>query len=68
MNPTTRTVAALGAAVVALVVAYGTAGAACHTLAPGRHRTAVVAPGGAHDPHGGTERDEDGLRPEPGED
>ncbi|MFH8770305.1 hypothetical protein ACIF83_11405 [Streptomyces sp. NPDC085866] len=61
MNPTTRTAAALAAAAVALVTAYGTAQAAGRTLAPAQHRTTVVAPGdGEHDPEEDVGLDENG--------
>ncbi|WEO94534.1 hypothetical protein A6P39_011230 [Streptomyces sp. FXJ1.172] len=64
---TTRTAAALAVAAVALVTAYGTAHAACRTLAPGQHRTAVATPGDDHDPKEDVELDENG-RPDPDED
>ncbi|MFI5975296.1 hypothetical protein [Streptomyces sp. NPDC051452] len=67
MNPTTRTAAALAGATVALVTAYGTAHAACHTLAPGQHRATVTAPADEHDPKEDVEVDENG-RPDLGED
>ncbi|MFB7506655.1 hypothetical protein [Streptomyces broussonetiae] len=64
---TTRTAAALAVLAVALVAAYGTAHAACRTLAPGQHRTAVSTPGDGHDPKEDVELDENG-RPDLGED
>ncbi|MFG3204282.1 hypothetical protein [Streptomyces sp. NPDC048192] len=60
MNLTVRTTAALAVAAVALIAAYGTADASCHTLAPGRHRAAVAASGGGHDPANDMAVDEDG--------
>ncbi|MFF8424595.1 hypothetical protein ACF07Y_05460 [Streptomyces sp. NPDC016566] len=61
MNRTTRTAAALAAAGVALVTAYGSAQAAGRTLAPAQHRTAVTAPGDdEHDPEEDVELDENG--------
>ncbi|MEU7300038.1 hypothetical protein AB0D42_04705 [Streptomyces sp. NPDC048304] len=60
MNLTTRTTAALAVAAVALIAAYGTADASCHTLAPGRHRATVAAPGGGQDPEEDVEVDEHG--------
>lgn len=67
MNPTPRTPAALAAAAVALVTAYGTAQAASRTLAPAQHRTTVAAPGDEHDPKEDVELDENG-RPDLRED
>jgi hypothetical protein len=67
MDLTTRTAAALAVAAVALVTAYGTAHAACHTLAPGPHRATVATPGDEHDPTEDVELDENG-RPDLGED
>lgn len=63
----TRTAAALAVAAVALVAAYGTAHAACRTLAPGLHRTTVATPGDEHDPKEDVELDENG-RPDLAED
>lgn len=61
MNPTTRTAAALAAAGVTLVTAYGTAQAAGRTLAPAQHRTTVAAPGDdENDPEEDVELDENG--------
>lgn len=61
MNRTTRTAAALAAAGVALVTAYGTAQAAGRTLAPAQHRSTVTAPGDdEHDPEEDVELDENG--------
>jgi hypothetical protein len=67
MNHTTRIAAALTGAAVALVTAYGTAQAACHTLAPGQHRVTVAAPVDEHDPKEDVEVDEHG-RPDLNED
>ncbi|MFI2207320.1 hypothetical protein ACH47Z_43010 [Streptomyces sp. NPDC020192] len=67
MNLTSRTAAALAVASVALVAAYGTAHAACRTLAPGQHRATVSTPGDEHDPKEDVELDENG-RPDLGED
>ncbi|MFJ9862770.1 hypothetical protein [Streptomyces sp. NPDC101165] len=61
MTPTTRTAAALAAAAVTLVTAYGTAQAAGRTLAPAQHRTTVATPSGdEHDPEEDVEVDENG--------
>ncbi|MFF7970939.1 hypothetical protein [Streptomyces sp. NPDC007905] len=57
MNPSTRTAAALAAAAVALVTAYGTARAASRIVAPAQHRATVAVPGDTHDP-----KQETGLR------
>ncbi|MEU8969334.1 hypothetical protein AB0D11_08650 [Streptomyces monashensis] len=67
MKLTLRTAVFLAVTAVALVAAYGTAHAACRTLAPGQHRAAVATPGGEHDPAEDVERDENG-RPDLGED
>ncbi|GAA3144663.1 hypothetical protein GCM10010521_34470 [Streptomyces rameus] len=61
MKHTTRTAAALAAATVALVTAYGTAHAACHTLAPGQQRATVASPADEHDPKEDVEVAENGL-------
>jgi hypothetical protein len=50
-----------------LVTAYGTAHAACRTLAPGQHRATVAAPVDEHDPKEDVEVDENG-RPDLDED
>ncbi|KOV69317.1 hypothetical protein [Streptomyces sp. MMG1121] len=60
MNLTTRTAAALAVAAVALIAAYGTAHAACRTLAPGQHRATYATSGDGHDPKEDVERDENG--------
>ncbi|MEU2062699.1 hypothetical protein [Streptomyces sp. NPDC013455] len=67
MNHTTRTAAALAVAAVALVTAYGTAHAACRTLAPGQQRATVAGPADEHDPKEDVEVDENG-RPDLTED
>ncbi|MFF5532223.1 hypothetical protein ACFY71_07045 [Streptomyces cinerochromogenes] len=67
MNHTTRTAAALAAAAVALVTAYGTAHAAGRVLAPGPHRATVSSPADEHDPKEDVELDENG-RPDLTED
>jgi hypothetical protein len=67
MNLTTRTAAALAVAAVALDAAHGIAQATGRTLAPAQHRTAVAAPGDAHDPKEDVELDENG-RPDVRED
>ncbi|WP_225825213.1 hypothetical protein [Streptomyces naphthomycinicus] len=75
MNHTTRTAGALAGAAVALVTAYGTAHAACHTLAPGQQRATVAGlqratvagPADEHDPKEDVEVDENG-RPDLTED
>ncbi|MFJ5029188.1 hypothetical protein ACIQB5_13945 [Streptomyces sp. NPDC088560] len=67
MNLTLRTVAFLAVPAVALAAVYGTAHAACRTLAPGQHRAAVATPGDEHDPKEDIERAENG-RPGLGED
>ncbi|MFI9246709.1 hypothetical protein ACIGXF_30045 [Streptomyces sp. NPDC053086] len=67
MKHTTRTAAALAVAAVALVTAYGTAHAACHTLAPGQQRATVTSPSDEHDPKEDVEVDENG-RPDLSED
>ncbi|MBL1084082.1 hypothetical protein JK359_19270 [Streptomyces actinomycinicus] len=67
MEHTTRTAAALAVAAAALVTAYGTAHAACRTLAPGQQRATVAAPTGEQDPKEDVEVDENG-RPDLRED
>ncbi|AYN38776.1 hypothetical protein D9753_07425 [Streptomyces dangxiongensis] len=67
MDHTTRTAAALAVAAVALVTAYGTAHAACRTLAPGQQRVTVASPTGGHDPEEEVDVDENG-RPDLTED
>ncbi|MEU6596522.1 hypothetical protein [Streptomyces flaveolus] len=67
MKRSTRIAAALSVAAVALVTAYGTAHAACRTLAPGQQRATVASPVDEHDPKEDVELDENG-RPDLRED
>jgi hypothetical protein len=67
MKLTLPTAVFLAVTAVALVAAYGTAHAACRTLAPGQHRAAVATPGDEHDPTEDSELDGNG-RPDLGED
>ncbi|MEV5385252.1 hypothetical protein [Streptomyces sp. NPDC052721] len=67
MKHPTRIAASLSVAAVALVIAYGTAHAACRTLAPGQQRATVASPVGEHGPKEDVELDENG-RPDFAED
>ncbi|MEU1009940.1 hypothetical protein [Streptomyces sp. NPDC005890] len=67
MNHTTRTAAALAVAAAALVTVYGSAHAACRTVAPGPQRATVASPADEHDPKEDVELDENG-RPDLTED
>ncbi|MEU6506387.1 hypothetical protein [Streptomyces sp. NPDC046942] len=67
MDLTSRTAAALAVAAVALVTAFGTAHAACRTLAPGQHRATVATPGDERDPKADVGLNENG-RPDLAED
>ncbi|MES4887197.1 hypothetical protein [Streptomyces sp. NPDC096012] len=67
MKHTTRIAAALAATAVTLVAAYGTAHAACRTLAPGKPRATFAVPVDEHGPKEDVEVDENG-RPDLDED